>query len=217
VKSFTLGTKLHQLVESIEFNPFPYFEFQFEFIRNRTAHGFLIENDKAELLANETLLDLLYLVYDLKTNINLPYIKPLEFLKRYNDKMNVHFRSSYFKTSHKDECLLDYLSGGDLYRDRYTEKIQWLLNPTFNKIYEFYGLTQLVNEVREHLSKDSFWRFICKRIVNKNSTFVDEQELEMWKNIIGKMIAYFKNKDNSEDVMRELGNMGKTLKSLSSK
>ncbi|HFU6606449.1 hypothetical protein PDJ82_20405 [Bacillus cereus group sp. TH43LC] len=217
VKSFTLGTKLHQLVESIEFNPFPYFKFQFEFIRNRTAHGFLVGNDKAELLANETLLDLLYLVYDLKTNKNLPYIKPIEFLKRYNDEMNVHFRSGRFKTSHKDECLLDYLSGDYLDRDRYTEKIQWLLNPTFNKIYEFYGLTQVVNEVREHLGSHNFWQFICKRIVNKNSPFVNEQELEMWKNIIGKMIAYFKNKDNSEGVMNELGNIGKALKSLSNK
>ena len=91
------------------------------------------------------------------------------------------------------------------------------MNPTFNKIYEFYGLTQVVNEVREHLGSHNFWQFICKRIVNKNSPFVNEQELEMWKNIIGKMIAYFKNKDNSEGVMNELGNIGKALKSLSNK
>lgn len=209
IKTFTLGTKLKQLEIAIEFNPYPYFKYQFEFLRNKIAHGHLIDKETVELSACEILLDLLYLVFDLNTNKKLPYFEPLEFLKIYRDKTKKHIRVRYFGTSHENECLWDYLHCSE-----YSKRIQWLLNPTYNKVYEFYKLDEVVIDVRRHLNTIDFWQFVQDRISNKNQTFINEKEIKRWNSITQLMINFYKNKKEYLDVFKKVIELRGYLKKL---
>jgi hypothetical protein len=216
--SFSINSKLKELYDKQMFNAYEYFAFGFPLIRNKVAHGLMTDKtDKIEIekIAHETLLDLQYLVHVFQTNKKFPYYKPLEFVKTYMNANNnsYAFHAKINKTDPKDECLYSHLRS---YKYNLTphdpiNNLQWILNPMYNEVYEFYKIEKEHEEIKNRLLSCNFIQFISEKINTHLasiglSSYDDEivEELKVWVQLFQAIICYCNHNNISKDILSKV-------------
>lgn len=117
-----------------------YFKFYFSIIRNKVAHGVFWKTDEVERLADETLLDLQYLIYIIAdTNV----IPSVGFIKEISCSANTKYKYSYLVN--KMIC------------EKINDNINYIFNPIYDEMYEFYNLKDVISETRIDIFSDEFW------------------------------------------------------------
>ncbi|OPJ54768.1 hypothetical protein [Alkalithermobacter paradoxus] len=203
INSFTLNTKLNMLNEKIRFNAYEYFAFDFPLIRNMVAHGLLMDDEHVAKTAHEVLLDLQFLVFDIKTNEKIPYNKPLKFFSMFDTDKNIYLTvSKLCKTNPNDECMYRYLYDKD-----YKNNLEWLFNPMYKSIIEFYGLLDQVEKVHNYLIGNKFWVFLETRL----NGILNKEIIVQWDNILQVMICYYKNHSSYKSTFNEIVRVKKIL------
>lgn len=216
--SFTLGTKVKLLNDKQLFNAYEYFAFDFPLVRNKVAHGLTTERTEKiqlEKTTYETLLDLQYLVYIFQTNNKFPYFKPINFVKTYlnSDKSIYSLQSSHNKASPKNECLYFHFKSSS-YRLTPSEpinKLQWILNPMYNEVYNFYNYTNEHEEIRNRLLSCDFLQFISDKMNNqfapiglKSHDAEIVEQLKVWIQLFNIMDCYCKDNDINIEVITKI-------------
>lgn len=155
-----------------------YFKFYFNsIIRNKVAHGRnCFKEEEYERISLELLLDLQYVIYLLEkhsdTNEAVEYIK--------NTVRWLEFSFSGQCTEEKiHEKLLNSLNGNVIkrrnnfigYVDSHQE-LYWIFNPYYEAAYEYAGVIELRDKLREYLTNENFWDYVLKYIQS-----YDEQEI----------------------------------------
>lgn len=174
ISSHTLKPKLDYLSNKILFDEVSYFKFYFPLIRNKVAHGVFMDSNKLDIIAYETLLDLQFLVHLLITHESIPYNKTLRLIKSLKANNQYH-----------EIRIKDYLLQGDIYLN-----LNWLVNPMYNEIYEFYDDQKLIPN--------------CKEIVKRIRLLISSDKLLK---ILKQNYVYFLNQNkvrSAEEVLRLL-------------
>lgn len=211
---FTMGTKLSEIKKKIYFPFYEYYKFDFEVLRNKTAHGFIVKNE-IELLANELLLDLLALVYDINNNNKIPYLVAIEFLQRYSNEDKKHVRALFSGSCHKDECLIDYIRGEMFAIDKEEDiriRFKYILNPMYDTVYDFYDnkiyhcnyLKNSVLSVRDRITSKEFWAFVYNKFIKERLEYMGKQEINIWICIINYIMLPYLSRNNYNETKKEL-------------
>ena len=155
-----------------------YFKFYFNsMIRNKVAHGRnCFKEEEYERISFELLLDLQYVIHLLEkhsdTNQAVEYVK--------NTVRWLEFSFSGQCTEEQIcEKLLNSLNGNVLnhrnnfigYGDPHQE-LYWIFNPYYEAAYEYAGVIELRDKLRECLTNENFWKYVLKYIQS-----YDEQEI----------------------------------------
>lgn len=155
-----------------------YFKFYFNgMIRNKVAHGRnCFKEEEYERVSFELLLDFQYVIHLLEkhsdTNEAVEYIK--------NTVRWLEFSFSGQCTEEQIyEKLLNSLNGNVIkrknnfigYVDSHQE-LYWIFNPYYEAAYEYAGVIELRDKLREYLTNENFWDYVLKYIQS-----YDEQEI----------------------------------------
>ena len=155
-----------------------YFKFYFNsMIRNKVAHGRNCFNEEEyERISFELLLDLQYVIHLLEkhsdTNEAVEYIKNTVRWLEFSFSGQCTEKQIY-------EKLLNSLNGNVLkrrnnfigYVDSHQE-LYWIFNPYYEAAYEYAGVIELRDKLREYLTNENFWDYVLKYIQS-----YDEQEI----------------------------------------
>ena len=154
-----------------------YFKFYFNsMIRNKVAHGRNCFKEEYERISFELLLDLQYVIHLLEkhsdTNEAVEYIKNTVYWLEFSF-------SGQCTEKQIHEKLLNSLNGNVLkrrnnfigYVDSHQE-LYWIFNPYYEAAYEYAGVIELRDKLREHLTNENFWDYVLKYIQS-----YDEQEI----------------------------------------
>ncbi|MEX1029990.1 MAG: hypothetical protein WDZ91_08085 [Paenibacillaceae bacterium] len=158
-----------------------YFYYSFNnVIRNNIAHGAfenLYHDDRqAKIFSAETLMDMLYIMHVISRN------SETEKMRRF-----IHGYIKYYRKVIKSEtghqhfgALLNDLIGnkittncGAIERYRPLQIVYWILNPTYEKIYETVEDKIDLLELRESLLSKAFWEYVLSRLEEVVNTGYD--------------------------------------------
>lgn len=221
---FTMGTKLSEIDKKIHFPFYEYYKFDFEVLRNKIAHGFIIQNE-IELLAHELLLDLLALIYDINNNNKIPYLVAIEFLQKYSNEDKKHVTALFSGSCHKDECLIDYIRGEMFATDKEKDiriRFKYILNPMYDKVYVFYDdkvyhcnyLKNSVLSVRNRITSKEFWNFVYNKFIKEELEYMNKQEVNMWRCIIDYIMLPYLSRNNYNETKEELAMISAKINSI---
>lgn len=196
LSSYSLISKVNEIgIRVPTYDEKPYFLFHFPLIRNRVAHGLFLQSEKIELLSFEMLLDLQYLVYVMNEKEYLPYFEPLNFVRTFKEKKSSVFLEKIYKTSFENIQLFKWLNSG-----YYEKKLKWILNPSYNKVFEFYESEDLIGgikEIRYLIQSDNFLNFVKEQYIKEKEKDVyypnqSKKMLKKWEKILTLLLIYLK-------------------------
>lgn len=194
-----------------------YFYFN-SMIRNKVAHGRnCFREEEYERISFELLLDLQYVIHLLEkhsdTNEAVEYVK--------NTVRWIEFSFSGECTEEQIyEKLLNSLKGNVIkhknnfigYVDSHQE-LYWIFNPYYEAAYEYAGVIELRDKLREYLTNENFWDYVLKYIQS-----YDEQEIpriklkQEFKSRVKAMQAYIaKNKRITLPLVSEVSKTIETM------
>lgn len=189
-----------------------YFKFYFNsMIRNKVAHGRnCFKEEEYERISFELLLDLQYVIHLLEkhsdTNEAVEYIK--------NTVRWLEFSFSGRCTAEQiHEKLLNSLNGNVLkrrnniigYVDSHQE-LYWIFNPYYEAAYQYAGVIELRDKLREYLTNENFWEYVLKCIQSYDEQKVPHVKLRQeFKSRVRAMQEYIaKNKRQTLPLVSEV-------------
>lgn len=161
-----------------------YFKFYFNsMIRNKVAHGRnCFKEEEYERISFELLLDLQYVIHLLEkhsdTNEAVEYVK--------NTVRWLEFSFSAQCTEEQIyEKLLNSLNDNVIkrknnfigYVDSHQE-LYWIFNPYYEAAYEYAGVIELRDKLREYLTNEKFWDYVLKYIQSYNEQKIPHIKLK---------------------------------------
>lgn len=155
-----------------------YFKFYFNsMIRNKVAHGRnCFKEEEYERISFELLLDLQYVIHLLEKHSDTN--EAVEYIKNTVRWLEISF-SGQCTEKQIHEKLLNSLNGNVLkrrnnfigYVDSHQE-LYWIFNPYYEAAYEYAGVIELRDKLREYLTNENFWDYVLKYIQS-----YDEQKI----------------------------------------
>ncbi|MFE4039629.1 hypothetical protein [Priestia sp. YIM B13489] len=202
LSSYSLTTKVNEIGTRVpEYDEKPYFLFHFPLIRNKVAHGLFLQVENIEVLAFEMLLDLQYLVYVMNEKEYIPYVEPLNFVKKFKKKHNADSLEKIYNTKYENIRIFSWLN-----TKSYEKRIKWILNPSYDYIYEFYeseDLMSVIIEIRNLIHSKDFLSFVKEKYMQekKQDAFYPNQSnkfLKRWEKIISLLLIYLKEHNEEQ-------------------
>lgn len=155
-----------------------YFKFYFNsMIRNKVAHGRnFFKEEEYEKISYELLLDFQYVIHLLGKHSDTN--EAVEYIKDTVRWLGLSITGQCTERQ-KHEKLLNSLNGNVIkhknnfigYVDSHQE-LYWIFNPYYEAAYEYAGVIELRNKLREDLTNEDFWNYVLEYIKS-----YDEQEI----------------------------------------
>lgn len=201
ISSFSLTPKIKNIDDRIYFDSSPYFIADFQYIRNKVAHGVTHSIKDLENVANDLLLDLQYLVYLISSDPQMPYYGFVTLIKK----------TKAIENSSKIEIaslLYSYLMSNDL-----DLSLQFLLNERHKETVEFYCNYELIDQLRSILLSETFHNLVLSKVnVNKHTMNNVRDEVVFWRDYVNKITIYLQHSELGDVVLKRHFKFAKLVK-----
>ena len=196
-----------------------YFKFYFNsMIRNKVAHGrnhFKI--DEIEKVAHELLLDLQYVIHLLTKHSDTS--EAIEYVQHTLQWLEISF-SEEKKGKCVFERLLNSLNENVIkQRGNYFgfvdshQELYWIFNPYYEDAYEFAGVIDQRNKLREYMVSEAFWNYVLQYVKEYNTQEIQHIKLKIdFKSRVKAIQMYIAK--NKREVLPVISEVSKRLENL---